>query len=93
VEAYAVQHDEVFESLGLLPSQAIVMFYKQVELHQGLPFDVKIPDRKLENAALYSDERMDAELDRGYSSYKAGKARPLSHAHSAFRRRHNTVAS
>ncbi|NJM99866.1 MAG: type II toxin-antitoxin system RelB/DinJ family antitoxin [Phormidesmis sp. RL_2_1] len=35
--------EEVFAALGLTPAEAIRVFYKQVELHQGLPFDLKIP--------------------------------------------------
>ncbi|PZO53273.1 MAG: hypothetical protein DCF15_12880 [Phormidesmis priestleyi] len=35
--------ESVFAHLGLSPSEAIRVFYKQVELHQGLPFDLKIP--------------------------------------------------
>ncbi len=35
--------ESVFARLGLSPSEAIRVFYKQVELHQGLPFDLKIP--------------------------------------------------
>ncbi|MGB3293267.1 MAG: type II toxin-antitoxin system RelB/DinJ family antitoxin [Phormidesmis sp.] len=35
--------EKVFESLGLTPAEAIRLFYKQVELHQGLPFEIKIP--------------------------------------------------
>lgn len=35
--------EQVFESLGLTPSEAIRLFYKQVELHQGLPFEVTLP--------------------------------------------------
>ncbi len=33
----------VFEQLGLTASQAIMLFYKQVELCQGLPFSVELP--------------------------------------------------
>ena len=33
----------VFEQLGLTASQAIMLFYKQVELRQGLPFSVELP--------------------------------------------------
>jgi len=36
---------------------------------------------------------MDAELERGYASYRSGKARPLSAAHAAFRRRHGNGAA
>lgn len=36
--------EEILEELGLSTSQAIVLFYKQVQLHQGLPFQVKVPN-------------------------------------------------
>ena len=36
--------ESVFKELGLTSSQAITLFYKQVELQQGLPFAVRIPN-------------------------------------------------
>ena len=36
--------EQVFRELGLTSSQAITLFYKQVELQQGLPFIVRIPN-------------------------------------------------
>jgi DNA-damage-inducible protein J len=33
----------VFRRLGLTATQAITLFYKQVELRGGLPFDVAVP--------------------------------------------------
>ncbi len=35
--------ETVFHRLGLNATQAITMFYKQVELRDGLPFDVVVP--------------------------------------------------
>ena len=36
--------EEIFKELGLTTTQAITLFYKQVELQSGLPFSVKIPN-------------------------------------------------
>ncbi len=36
--------EEVFAALGLSATEAITLFYKQVSLHHGLPFEVKIPN-------------------------------------------------
>ena len=51
--------ERVFHELGLTSSQAITLFYKQVELQQGLPFVVKIPNtitlEALESARTRSD--------------------------------------
>ena len=35
--------EQVFKQLGLSVTQAITMFYKQVEMRGGLPFNVVIP--------------------------------------------------
>lgn len=36
--------EQVFKTLGLTTTQAITLFFKQVELNQGLPFEVRIPN-------------------------------------------------
>ena len=36
--------EEVFKELGLTATQAITLFYKQVELERGLPFVVRVPN-------------------------------------------------
>ena len=44
VEPNLKEHAEsVFQRLGLNATQAITLFYKQVELREGLPFEVAIP--------------------------------------------------
>ncbi len=35
--------ESVFHRLGLSATQAITMFYRQVELRDGIPFDVVVP--------------------------------------------------
>ena len=35
--------ETIFRRLGLNATQAITMFYKQVELREGLPFEVAVP--------------------------------------------------
>lgn len=37
--------EHIFQQLGLTTTQAITLFYKQVELKKGLPFDVVIPNK------------------------------------------------
>ena len=38
------QAEQVFSELGLSPTAAITLFYRQVTLHHGLPFAVKVPN-------------------------------------------------
>jgi DNA-damage-inducible protein J len=54
--------ERIFRELGLTASQAITLFYKQVELHHGLPFSVKIPNA--ETTAALEDARKRSNLKR-----------------------------
>ena len=36
--------EQVFSEIGLSATEAITLFYRQVTLHQGLPFAVKVPN-------------------------------------------------
>lgn len=36
--------EAVLSALGLTPTEAITLFYRQVTLHHGLPFDVRLPN-------------------------------------------------
>jgi DNA-damage-inducible protein J len=38
--------EHVFAELGLSVTQAITLFYQQVKLMQGLPFEVRIPNQE-----------------------------------------------
>jgi DNA-damage-inducible protein J len=51
--------EEVFLHLGLSVTQAITLFYKQVEIRQGLPFNVVIPTRE----TIKTFEATDADRD------------------------------
>ena len=43
--ALKTKAEKVLESVGLSPTDAITLFYKQVVLYRGLPFPVRIPSR------------------------------------------------
>ena len=42
--------EQILARLGLTPSEAINVFLNQVVLHNGLPFEVRIPDLTLQEA-------------------------------------------
>jgi len=48
--------EEIFERLGLTASTAINLFYQQVKLTKGLPFEVKVP----KNSTLKTFKKTDA---------------------------------
>jgi DNA-damage-inducible protein J len=58
-----LKHDaeEVFRELGLTATQAITLFYKQVELERGLPFAVRVPNDATAEALEQSRTRQDLE--------------------------------
>ena len=47
-----LKHDAevVLDKLGMTPTEAITLFYKQVTLHRGLPFPVRIPNAETRKA-------------------------------------------
>ena len=51
--------ENVFHRLGLNPTQAITIFYKQVELRDGLPFDMVIPTSTTRKTFESTDARRD----------------------------------
>jgi DNA-damage-inducible protein J len=53
--------EQVFGELGLTASQAIMLFYKQVDLQRGLPFSVKIPNEVTKKALEDAKARRDLE--------------------------------
>ena len=59
--------ENILTSLGIPVSSAINMFYKQIILQRGLPFEVKLPKRYPMNVETLSEEELSAELDKGYT--------------------------
>ena len=60
VEPALKSHAEtVFDRLGLNATQAITMFYRQVELRGGLPFDVVVPTATTKRTFKASEDGRD----------------------------------
>ena len=70
------QAEHILNSLGLPPSSAITMFYKQVVIQQGLPFDAKLHYRKPRDISSMSKEELNTELEKGYHAILSGDVRP-----------------
>lgn len=75
----------VFDALGLTPSQAIVLFYKQIQLRRGLPFEVRLPQPPIPDMGTMDQAEFDAELQKGHAAALAGDLRPASEARAALR--------
>jgi DNA-damage-inducible protein J len=60
--------EEVFERLGLTATDAINMFYHQVALRRGIPFEVSIPNETTKKAIE------EARSGKGMKKHKSVKA-------------------
>ncbi len=38
--------EAILKNLGLNATQAITLFYQQIKLHNGIPFEIKIPNEE-----------------------------------------------
>lgn len=79
------QAETILSALGIPASNAITMFYKQIILRNGLPFDVKLPEHPLDISRMTAAQ-LDAELEKGYADIKAGRTIPAEQAFSDVRK-------
>ena len=49
--------EAVFSTLGMSPTEAITLFYKQVALQHGLPFEVRVPNAETLEAMRQAREK------------------------------------
>jgi len=83
------QAESILSVLGIPASSAINMFYKQIILQRGLPFEVKIPSSKPVDMSALTVEQMNTELEKGYADIKAGRTKPANKAFADIRKDYN----
>lgn len=80
------QAESILSALGIPASNAINMFYKQIILNRGLPFEVKIPAARPADVSELSEAELNAELEKGYADMKAGRTKPARQAFADIRK-------
>ncbi len=80
------QAESILSALGIPASNAINMFYKQIILNRGLPFEVKLPTAKPVNAAELTEAELNAELEKGYAEMATGRTKPAKQAFADIRK-------
>lgn len=70
------QAESILSALGIPASNAINMFYKQIILHKGLPFEVKLPARNITDMSKLTEAELNAELEKGYKDFLEGRTKP-----------------
>ena len=83
------QAESILSALGIPASDAINVFYKQIILQRGLPFDVKIPSSRPVDMSSLSETELSAELEKGYADIKAGRTREANAAFADIRKDYN----
>ena len=71
------QAENILSALGIPTSNAIDMFFKQIVLKKGLPFEVRLPYEKPVCLGTLSEEELNAELEKGYADLQAGRTKPI----------------
>ena len=65
------------------------MFYKQIILQRGLPFDVKMPSARPLDMSVLTDAEFDAELEKGYADMIEGRTKPAKSVFDSIRKDYN----
>ena len=73
------QAETILSALGIPTSNAIDMFFKQIVLKKGLPFEVRLPYEK----------ELNAELEKGYADILSGRTKPAKQAFAEMRKDFN----
>ena len=83
------QAEKVFDSLGISMSNAIGLLLKQVVINQAIPFELKLAPARFKSVDTMTEIEFNAELEKGYADYLAGKGRPTEDVLSDIRKRLN----
>ena len=83
------QAESILATLGIPVSNAITMFYKQIILNRGLPFEVKIPSRRSIDMSELTEEELNAALEKGYADMLSGRTKSAKQAFADIRKEYN----
>lgn len=78
--------ESILAALGIPASNAINIFYKQIILQRGLPFEVKMPPAKPVNINTLSETEFNEELEKGYADMQAGRTKSAKEAFADIRK-------
>lgn len=83
------QAEQILLTLGIPVSSAINIFYKQIILQRGLPFEVKIPETHPLNMGAMTEMQLNEELEKGYNDMLAGRVKCASEVFADMKREFN----
>ena len=78
--------ENILESLGIPVSTAINMFYRQIILNNGLPFELKIPKTKNIDVSKMTETQFNNEMENAYQEMLDNKGVSVQTAFSSINR-------
>ena len=80
------QAEAILDQLGIPMSNAIGMFLKQIVLHRGIPFDMKLPATTPLSISSMTKEQFDMEMQKGMDDIVAGRVSSIDSVEEEMRR-------
>ena len=83
------QAENILDTLGIPVSSAINMFYKQIILQRGIPFELKIPAIPVPDMSKLTKEQLSAEIEKGFADVDAWRVAPAAEVFSGLRKEYH----
>ena len=83
------QAEKILSTLGISASNAINMFYKQIILQRGMPFDLKLPSETVLYFNQLTEQEVDRELQKGIDDIRSGNVKSAKQAFADIRKDNN----
>lgn len=80
--------EAILNVLGISASSAITMFYKQIVMHNGIPFELKIPNHPLDINKITEDE-FNKEIEKGLQDVENGNIIPAKEVFASIRNKYD----
>ena len=78
--------EKILSELGISASMAINMFYKQIILQHGLPFDLELLIEPPLDISTLTPEQFNREMEKGYRDIQEGRVMPFDEFMAEFRK-------
>ena len=67
------QAEMILSQLGIPMSNAITIFLRQVVMHKGIPFDIKVPHNIPVSIEKLSEKEFTDEIEKGFDDMSEGR--------------------
>ena len=84
------QVEQILTKLGLPMASAINLFLHQIVMHNGMPFELKLPVEVPLDLSKMTKEQLKQELEKGYADYNAGRVVSSSQVRENMQRKYNS---